>query len=86
MLNQGMVNKAEIYRHESGIGTAGYVVLFDAKLCGWTKDLSSPKSWQPGSIAIDAADNQFVSKGGNNYDGATSWKELPQSLPNEAQS
>lgn len=78
-LNKGLVDKAAAYRKEnpSADYLEGYVVFFDAKAIGWTAHLHYPKSWMPGTIAIGPKNQQFVARGGDEYNGADRWEALP---------
>jgi len=76
-LNKGLLEKAADYRKETGEGMQGYVIFFDGEISGWTVALHYPKSWTPGCIAIGPENEQFVARGGDEYNGADHWEALP---------
>ena len=54
----------------------GVVVIFDNKVAGWMNELRDPQSWESGCIAINEADQTWVSVGDNAYDGAERWEPV----------
>ena len=53
----------------------GYLILVNDRIDGWKLELSN--GWVPGTIARDADGNEFKAVGGNDYDGAEKWEQVP---------
>lgn len=75
-LSSSLSDKAAEYRHQNGRDT-GYVIIgTDGDVAGWTIDLSRPYGWMPCCIAIDKVGNQWLARGGDDYNGAKRWEEI----------
>lgn len=67
-----IVNKHRKVENE----TTGVVVIFDSAVCGWMNELRDPQKWEPGCIAVDIDSRAYIARGGNAYDGASTWVAL----------
>lgn len=74
MLNVGMVRKAKKYLSDKN--DSGVALFFDAEIYGWKDKVRNPESEKPNAIAIDANGNQWVAKGGDDYNGAKEWVQI----------
>lgn len=54
----------------------GGLIVFNSfdEACEWINELRAPKHWEPVCIAIEESGARRETTGGNNYDGAESWK------------
>lgn len=52
----------------------GVVVIFNGKVDGWVHKLRDPDHWVPGCIAVDESGAQWISVGGDDYNGAERWE------------
>lgn len=65
---------AEEWRTTNGYTEkGGVVVFFEGTPQGWVDELRNPEEWQPGSIAVDESDTEWIAHGGDNQNGAASW-------------
>lgn len=54
----------------------GFVIVYGGTVVGWALDLTRPKSWRPGCVAVPVmADGVccHTSTGGNSREGAETW-------------
>ncbi|WP_224981276.1 hypothetical protein [Geomonas agri] len=71
----GVIQLAKKWREEKGyIDKGGVIVIFDGTVNSWVNELSDPKHWAPGCIAVDEAGNQWITKDGNPQGGAERWE------------
>lgn len=62
---------------ENGQEQTGYVTIFRGKVVGWSRELDTPKKWEPGVFMVPAGNGKiFVSMGGNADAGADRWVEM----------
>jgi hypothetical protein len=57
---------------------AGYVVIFEREVVGWTSVLKKKDGWRAGCIAVPSTADAsfFIAVGGNKQDGAENWEVL----------
>lgn len=70
---QAKIFRKQYDKTESG----GYVIFFKGKAVAWKRYLDHPTGWEPGCIAMDKDGRQWVTTGGNSYEGAMRWEALP---------
>lgn len=51
----------------------GYVVICGQVCTGWTLQLDSPQSYEPGCVAFDGNGKAWIACGGDAYNGAQEW-------------
>ena len=68
-------DQANAYREARGY-PGGYVVFFGDEITDWALDFPRPEAYVAGCIAVDVVGNEWVSLGGNDYDGAEGWDAM----------
>lgn len=75
--------QAQVFRKQyDKVDSGGYVLFFKGQAVAWKRFLDHPTGWEPGSIALDEDGKQWVASGGNRYEGAMRWEELPETPSN----
>lgn len=54
--------------------TSGVVLVFGGQVYGWKNELRDPQHERPGAIAVDHAGLAWIAVGGDDQDGAESWR------------
>lgn len=54
----------------------GVVVIFGGQVAGWMSELRDPQNWEPGCFAMAEDGQEWVTVGGNAYDGAERWQPV----------
>jgi len=63
------------WRKENGyVDQRGVVVFFDGTVQSWVDQLRNPEHWQPGCIAVNEDGDTWITMGGDERRGATTWK------------
>lgn len=63
---------ARAYRDRSGL-SEGVVIIYGGEIQGWSCELTEPRYWVPGCVAVKESGTCYEACGGNDYDGASYW-------------
>jgi len=75
---QTLLDVAKAYRKERPDLRAGYVIINNLTVSGWSLSISgSSNKCMAGTWAVDESGNKYLAIGGNDYDGAESWQMIP---------
>lgn len=69
-----LIDLANRYRADNPRLHGGYVVIYQGEVSGWTAGLATPESWCPDCIAVSEDGLCYEAQGGDDYNGAKSWK------------
>jgi len=70
-----IVVAAQDWRIENGyVHQRGVVVFFCGTVQSWVDQLRNPEHWQPGCIAVNEDGDTWITVGGDERSGATTWK------------
>lgn len=71
------LKKARIWRDNEGYrGKVGVVIVFENQVQGWVNTLRNPEDWRPGSIAVFEDGTCYLASGGDDQNGAESWRPI----------
>lgn len=63
------------WRMENGyVDQRGVVVFFGCTVQSWVDQLRNPEHWQPGCIAVNEDGDTWITVGGDERSGATTWQ------------
>lgn len=70
-------SQADIFRKQyNKTYSGGYVLFWKGRPVAWKQELDHPIGWEPGCIALDQYGKQWVSAGGNGYEGSMRWEAV----------
>lgn len=76
-INKEIIEIAKTWRSENGFtDMGGVVIIFNDDVNSWCAELRNPEHWNTGCIAVDENGNQWISTGGDSYNGAKAWKHI----------
>lgn len=77
MLSPQLKQRLDNYREQRQL-KGGVVILLRGQIQGWCNCLRDPESWIIGCKAIDENGREWITVGGNDYDGAERWVSVKE--------